>query len=267
MATRESQTMAVDRLDEAWLLLKLQRVSNKIAVNYFATVPLQQAPATALPCASLMTVMEHRAVHYQQLTQAINPRQIQESVVSMLGSQPQQLGSVAYDHQQYPDYTAVVTGHASQIQQRRQQLAVLNKPVSIIEPAFQAVVRAVNFLLPSHWPPQYLAKPANQWVIVHLVQPLVVVMHCRHGDLIEVKFQSLAELSSLVQCGIPVFVFGLSHLFTSLHELLPQHNFISLQLPAELTAVSTTDASLKLNTGQMMPLLGLALRGFSHWHH
>ncbi|WP_404400614.1 hypothetical protein LG288_11315 [Idiomarina seosinensis] len=267
MATPESQMMAVDRLDETWLLLKLKRVRNKINVGYFATISPDQTVPDALPCTSLMTVMEHRAVHYQQLTQAVTHQQIQESVVTMLGAQQQQSAAVAFDYQQHPDYMAVITGHTSQIQQRKEQLAVFNKPIRVIEPAFQAVVRAVNFLLPYHWPPRYQKQPANHWLIVHLAAPLAVVMHCRHGDLIDIKFQSLAELAALQHCGTPVFIFGLKSLLLALREILPEHEFTVLQVPDQLAAASTTDNSIKINSGQMMPLLGLALRGFSHWHH
>lgn len=257
-----SQRMAVDIISNQFVLLQLGLRDNNITVNQLFSHPLETPLPKALSCQSLMTVMEHRAVHYQQLAEQPSLQEIRENIRHTLGTTQDDVQQMLIDHQHQNQETVVITGHPAQIARRQQQLAPLNKPVTVVEPAFQAVLRAVNYLLPSHWPAAYFDSPSYQWTVVQLAQPLAIVMYCRRGDMVSLNFRSFAEVRELSQLNHPVFFFGPDDLCRSLAELTESPLFIQLQLPAHTGA-----GPFSLTAGQHMSLFGLALRGFNHWHH
>ncbi|RUO73610.1 hypothetical protein [Idiomarina seosinensis] len=262
MAISLSHRLAVDIVDEKLVLLQLKAIGSAISVHQLFSHPLDQPLNKKLNCQSLMTVMEHRAVHYQQIASKPSANEVREVVAETLGVTPTGDQPMVIDHQQQLENTVVVTGHPAQVAKKKQLLALLNKPITVVEPAFQSVLRAVNFLLPEHWPTRYLKYPCQQWLVIQLAQPLAIVMNCLRGDLQSLNFSSISEVSALTQLNCPIFFFGPSDLCRTLAELVTSPLFIQLKIPAQLSTDSTS-----LTADKHIPLLGLALRGFNQWHH
>ncbi|MGM0526022.1 MAG: hypothetical protein ACQEQ8_07505 [Pseudomonadota bacterium] len=262
MAISLSHRLAVDIVDEQLVLLQLKAIGNSVAIHQLFSHPLDKPLNKTLRCQSLMTVMEHRAVHYQQVANKPSASEVREVVGETLGVSQTYDRSMIIDHQQQVENTVVITGHPAQVAKKKQQLAVLGKRITVVEPAFQAVLRAVNFLLPGHWPASYLKYPCQQWLVIQLAQPLAIAMNCVRGDLQSLSFSSLSEVAGLTHLNCPVFFFGPDDLCRTLSKLVTSPLFIQLKIPPQLSTDSTA-----LTADKHIPLLGLALRGFNHWHH
>ena len=136
---------AVDIIDKQLVVLQLASARGRLWVHQWHQQPATQACSQKLHCRALMTVMDHRAVHYQQLSEHQQLHQVRESVHASLGLEHTQLDTLTLDYQHTPLGTQIVSGHCSQVRKKQQQFEVLKCPVSIVEPAFQAVIEQQTF--------------------------------------------------------------------------------------------------------------------------
>lgn len=250
---------AVDIINGYLIYLRLSSYRGTIAVEQWHYQPLEQTLPKSIRCSSLMTVMEHRAVHYQQLTGPGDAISVKESVQHTIGDDSTTGGQLALDYQSAPAGAHVVSAHASQVKKKQRLFAALNSPVRVVEPAFQAIIRATNYLLSGS---SYLNRcDCSQWAIIQCAQPLSTCLHCEFGCLTSLNFVADSELETIDTQSTLVFYFGdITALSTNIQTRARRWH--KLELP---TAIAS-HIDLRFEH-QLLPLFGNALRGFSQWHH
>lgn len=261
MAHYVAPLAAVDIIDKQLVVLQLASAQGRLWVHQWHQQPATQACSQKLHCRALMTVMDHRAVHYQQLSEHQQLHQVRESVHASLGLEHTQLDTLTLDYQHTPLGTQVVSGHCSQVRKKQQQFEVLKCPVSIVEPAFQAVIRATNFLLAEHYSPAQSHAPSPEWQILQLAEPLSTLIRCHYGSISALSFHSESDLTSIIGSPLPTFYFGNRNI-SNRHQFGSQPMLQTLALPSYLQENMSTALG-----DQLLPLFGCALRGFIKWHH
>lgn len=263
MFTMRSPHAAVDIIQNTLSVLVLKSTDGVISCAFWHQQAITDDTTLdrKLPCQSIMTMMQYRAIHYQQITQQASFKQVQESVQEKFGGDSTD-NNLQIDCQSSAASTSVISGHRSQIAQLQESFSFIPKPLSVIEPRCQAIVRAANYLLPSIWPKEFCQKPGSDWFIVELAQPLSVAIRCSFGEPIERQFIALADIPQLVSDNVClVLYFGDAALQQALQQQTRSPLLTPLTVPAKLQQQLPM-----LKDNQYLPLLGVALRGFSKWH-
>lgn len=253
MARYRSLQIAVDRIGDTTAALALNHQGGHFAIECYHHFPTDEP--VNLGRAELIAAIEHRATHYQRFTSQTPAQQVLESFQQTLTND----AALMLDHQSQSEHTAAVASYQSQILKVRHQFASLNRPLKVIEPAFQAVIRATNWLLPRHWSRLPQHTPCSDWLIILLEQPLSVCLHCRYGELESLSFRSLSELAAEPPT-IPIFYVGANHLATLLQQTVS-----SPAIPLTLGELEQ-QGEPPLTAAQHLVLVGLALRRFNQWH-
>lgn len=253
---------AVDIIAERLVYLQLGCDRGKPFVCQWHEQPLSDTISNKVRCQELMTVMEHRALYYQQLTQTqtTNPSDIYSCVEETFGhSLIDGAERLQIDYQHSPAMTEVVSVHASQVKKRQQQFAALSGRIRIVEPAFQAVVRATNYLLSETQ--RVAGQVHTAWLVIELNQPLSTCISCQFGVVTELNFVAESDLPQVIDKHPATLFFGDSHGFSDAVNCKLNRAF-KLSLPT-----SIHDRLSSLPTARALILFGNALRGFSQWHH
>lgn len=250
---------AVDIIGENLVYLQLSSNKGDIFIHQWHIQPADQSCSCKLRCRELMTVMEHRASHYQQLTQPPKTENVTDIAQATYGGNSAYSKEVTLDYQSTISCTQVISAHSSQVKTRQGVFSSLPAPVTVVEPAFQAILRATHFLLSQG---QLVMQEAyTEWVIIELNQPLSSCLFCHYGILDKLQFASETELTELIDDSVMTYYFGDKNKFTGLTQK-QLDKAIELQLPEPYTEIS--DA---VGHAAAITLFGSALRGFSSWHH
>lgn len=248
--------LAIDNDGNTFTALAVRFQQQRWRVSYCQQFTLDNAPQVSLPTQSLMAALDHRATHYQSLAASASLNSVQEHMANTLGN-PEAL---AVDFQNQPHQTIAVAGHHSQVAQKQQQLAAFKRPVSIIEPAFQSVLRAINALLPQLCAAHALTMPLTDWYVLQLAEPLAIQMHCRYGELHALSFLSISDVVEQPP-RYPMFYFGSANHCQRLITDNAHHRL----LPVTLDTIDNS-SSVTLTSDKHLVLFGLALRGANQWH-
>ena len=259
MPRTKAALAAVDIIDNELIYLQLSTERGNVFIHQWHKQKANTASNKGLDCRELMTVMEHRASHYQRLTQPSATDNVTSFVHETYGGTADYTQDIVLDYQYDPTSAHVISAHSSQVKKRQQLFAQLAGPLSIVEPAFQAILRATNFLLGQG--ELITSRPCEQWLIVELSHPLSTCIFCHHGCLDRLQFVAESELHEVITNSPLTLYFGDKTKFSETTQNL-LNTAIELQLPK-----SMGDFSSAVGSTAAISLFGNALRGFSSWHH
>lgn len=251
---------AVDIVDNMLVYLQLGCDQGQPFVYRWYQQPIDATITAKFQRAELMTVMEHRALYYQQLTQTDKPADIDACVKETFGSSATDASDkLQVDYQHTAAVTHVVSAHASQVKKRQRQFTTLSSAIRIVEPAFQAVMRAANYLLSRS--ELLVLQPTTEWLIVELNQPLSTCVSCQFGVVRRLSFIAESDLPQLIeQQPLTLYLGSKDHFSETVKNKL--ECAVKLSLPSTITAAISA-----LPEARAFILFGNALRGFNQWHH
>lgn len=259
MSRSQAPLAAVNIIGDQLIYLQLSSTNGEIFIHQWHTQPADAPWSGRMNCRELMTVMEHRAAHYQRLTRPTATDNVANIVQETYGGSTDYAQEITLDFQAAGACTHVISAHSSQVKKRQSLFTRLPAPVTIVEPAFQAILRAANFLL-GHVQ-LHAGQVCTDWLIVELNQPLSSCLFCRCGALDKLQFAAEKELNELIDDATLIYYFGDNAGFSEgTKRRLAQA--IELQLPQTLAKISD-----EVGASAAIITFGNALRGFSNWHH